>query len=136
MVGKILSFTLVLIMIVASGPQQAVAQANKPATNSSNDKGGGGTKKQIGTIIFAGIAGAILGLSTLSFYGRPQEKLSNIAVGFAFGVIIGAAYTTFKAASSPRDFYKGSQLLEEQEQLKKFSYQTNQPPRFNLSLHF
>jgi hypothetical protein len=64
-----------------------------------------GPRKQITTIVFAGLAGAVLGLSTLSFYGRPQEKLSNIAVGFAIGVIGGAMYTTFQAASNPRDFY-------------------------------
>jgi hypothetical protein len=55
----------------------------------------------------AGIAGAILGLSTLSFYGRPQDKLSNIAIGFAIGVIGGAVYTTYKAASAPRDWENG-----------------------------
>jgi hypothetical protein len=44
-------------------------------------------------------------LSTLSFYGRPQDRLSNIAVGFAVGVIGGAMYTTYKAAAEPKDFY-------------------------------
>ena len=64
-----------------------------------------GPRKQLGTIVFAGLAGAILGLSTLSFYGRPQDKLSNIALGFAFGVITGAVFTTYKAATDPKDFY-------------------------------
>lgn len=65
-----------------------------------------GTRKQIATIIFAGLAGAILGLSTLSFYGRPQDKLSNIAVGFAVGVIGGTIYTTYQAATAPYDNYQ------------------------------
>jgi hypothetical protein len=64
-----------------------------------------GPRKQISTIVFSGVAGAILGLSTLSFYGRPQERLSNIAVGAAVGIIIGAMYTTYRAAAEPRDFY-------------------------------
>lgn len=64
-----------------------------------------GTRKQLATIIFSGLAGAILGLSTLSFYGRPQEHLSNIAVGFAIGVIGGTIYTTYKAATKPYDVY-------------------------------
>lgn len=65
-----------------------------------------GTRKQIATIIFAGLAGAVLGLSTLSFYGRPQDKLSNIAVGFAIGVISGTVYTTYQAATAPYDNYQ------------------------------
>lgn len=66
-----------------------------------------GTKKQLSVIVFAGLAGAILGLSTLSFYGRPQDKLNNIAIGAAVGIIGGTIYTTFKAATEPRDFYEG-----------------------------
>lgn len=64
-----------------------------------------GTRKQLATIIFAGLAGAVLGLSTLSFHGRPQEHLSNIAIGFAVGTIAGTVYTTYKATTSPREFY-------------------------------
>nr|HMN69320.1 hypothetical protein [Bdellovibrionales bacterium] len=62
-------------------------------------------RRHIQNIIFAGLAGAVLGLSTLSFYGRPQDRLSNIAVGFAIGVISGTAYSTYKAAAEPKDFY-------------------------------
>ena len=79
------------------------AETNPGSTNSAEISG---TRKQIATIIFAGLAGAILGLSTLSFYGRPQDKLSNIAVGFAIGVIGGTAYTTYQAASAPYDQYQ------------------------------
>lgn len=71
-----------------------------------------GPRKQLATIIFSGLAGAILGLSTLSFYGRPQDKLSNIAVGFALGIIIGASYTTYKAAMRPYDIYEEAEYEE------------------------
>lgn len=64
-----------------------------------------GPKKQLATIIFAGLGGAVLGLSTLSFYGRPQEKLNNIAIGFAIGVIGGTLYTTYQTATQPRSYY-------------------------------
>ena len=64
-----------------------------------------GPRRHLATIVFAGLAGAILGLSTLSFYGRPQDRLNNIAVGFAIGVISGTLYTTYKAATEPKDFY-------------------------------
>jgi hypothetical protein len=65
----------------------------------------GGPRKQLATIIFAGIGGAILGLSTLSFYGRPQDELKNIAYGLAFGVFAGTAFVTYKAASNPQELY-------------------------------
>lgn len=64
-----------------------------------------GPRKQLATIVFAGLAGAVLGLSTLSFYGRPQDRLSNIAVGFAVGIIVGTTYTTYQAATQPKSLY-------------------------------
>ena len=63
-----------------------------------------GPRRQLATIVFSGLGGAILGLSTLSFYGRPQDNLANIALGFAGGVILGTVYVTIRAATS-RDYY-------------------------------
>lgn len=65
----------------------------------------GGPRRQLGTIIYAGLGGAVIGLSTLSFYGRPQDKLANIAIGFAVGVITGTIAVTYSAATNPDDFY-------------------------------
>ncbi|MEO0334829.1 MAG: hypothetical protein AAF202_00430 [Pseudomonadota bacterium] len=82
------------------------AYAQYPQSNTQNEAGiTSGPRKQLAVIVFAGLAGAILGLSTLSFYGRPQDHLSNIAVGFAVGIIIGTSYTTYKAATQPYEFY-------------------------------
>src|ERR1700754_3065904 len=64
-----------------------------------------GPRKQLATIVFAGLAGAVLGLSTLSFYGRTQDRLNNIAIGAAFGIIGGTMFSTYKAAAEPREFY-------------------------------
>lgn len=64
-----------------------------------------GTRRQMATIVFSGLAGAILGLSTLSFYGRPQDRLSNIAVGFALGIMAGAVRVTYGATTNPEEFY-------------------------------
>lgn len=75
----------------------------------ANYSGSPGPKRQLATIIFAGLGGAVMGLSTLSFYGRPQDNLNNIAIGFAIGVISGTLYTTYQAAAQPRSFYS---LLE------------------------
>lgn len=65
----------------------------------------GGPRKQLATILYAGLGGAVLGLSTLSFYGRPQDKLSNIAIGFAVGIMAGTAIVTYGAATNPDEFY-------------------------------
>lgn len=98
MVGRIL--ILILCCTLAAGGSAAFAQPNAetkaPAT---------GPRKHLANIVFAGLAGAVLGLSTLSFYGRPQDRLSNIAVGFAIGVIGGTMFSTYKAAAEPREFY-------------------------------
>lgn len=58
-----------------------------------------GPRRQIATIIFAGLGGAVLGLSTLSFYGEPQEHASNIATGFGLGIIGGVAYVSYKTTA-------------------------------------
>lgn len=58
-----------------------------------------GPRRQIATIIFAGLGGAVIGLSTLSFYGQPQEHASNIATGFGLGIIGGVAYVSYKTTT-------------------------------------
>ena len=59
-----------------------------------------GPRRQLATILFCGLGGALLGLSTLSFYGRPQDYLGNIGLGFAVGVIGGTIYVTYKSATT------------------------------------
>ena len=95
-------------------PQKVYAQANVTEEKVELT----GTRKQLATIVFAGLAGAILGLSTLSFYGRPQDHLSNIAIGFAVGVIGGAIFTTYRVATKPYDAYEVTQRFEKETQLQ------------------
>ncbi len=51
-----------------------------------------GFRRGLATVMFAGLGGAVLGLSTLSFYGEPQEHIGNIWTGLAIGVLGGTAY--------------------------------------------
>jgi hypothetical protein len=126
---------LLVFMLLAGLPQLSLAAPTPAEGNSSAPTGG--PRKQLATIMFAGIAGAILGLSTLSFYGRPQDKLSNIAVGFAIGVITGTVYTTYKAAASPREFYRGAELWEQLDKEREQKiYAANQPIKLNWTFHF
>lgn len=111
-----------LLVLVLSLSLAWPAYAQRPPQGSGNKiegSMGGGPRKQLATIVFAGLAGAILGLSTLSFYGRPQDYLSNIAIGFAVGVIVGTSYTTYQAATKPHEFYN-------------FNYDTYDRPSFEL----
>lgn len=64
-----------------------------------------GPRRNFTTVIYAGLGGAILGLSTLSFHGRPQDHMDDIAIGFAVGIIAGALYTSYLAATEPEKFY-------------------------------
>jgi hypothetical protein len=100
----------VYFLIVAMGiPNFAFAQQQQqqlpPQQPGQNTQQRFGPKRQATVIIFAGLGGAVLGLSTLSFYGRPQDKLSNIAIGAAVGIIVGTIYVTYKAATQPAEFY-------------------------------
>lgn len=96
-----------LIVIFCFQSTQVYAQARNMNPNKQTTSG---PKKQLATIIFSGLAGAILGLSTLSFYGRPQDKLPNIAVGAAIGIIAGTVYTTYKAATEPYRYLEADQI--------------------------
>lgn len=86
-------------------PTEALAQSNVRTASPEDRPTAGGPRRQLATIIYSGLGGAVLGLSTLSFYGRPQDKLSNIAVGFAVGVIAGTIAVTYSAATNPDEFY-------------------------------
>jgi hypothetical protein len=93
---------LFAVLLTASVCAEPVLAQTRPASGQSRTSNR--TKQQLQTIVFAGLAGAILGLSTLSFYGRPQDKLSNIAVGFAFGIITGTVVATYQAAVSSKEY--------------------------------
>ncbi len=63
----------------------------------------GSFRQNFATVIFAGLGGAVLGLSTLSFYGEPQEHIGNIWTGLALGVLGGSAYVVQKATDRRLD---------------------------------
>lgn len=134
MVARLLNFLFVFSFLAGAVlPEVSFAQAANGANSQKSSSSG--PKKQLGIIIFSGVAGGLLGLSTLSFYGRPQDKLANIAIGFAIGIIGGAVYTTYKAASAPRDFYRGSLLEQEQDRDRELRYAHGSSPiRANMTV--
>ena len=52
-------------------------------------------KRTTATILFASIGGGVLGLSTLSFYGKPQEHTDNITTGVLIGFLAGFSYVMY-----------------------------------------
>jgi hypothetical protein len=74
----------------------------------------------------------------LSFYGRPQDNLSNIAIGFAVGVITGTVIVTYRAATNPAEFY-GAQFRPDQSIEKSIhltSVQDVTPLKMNYTFSF
>ena len=97
-IKKFLKLVAVGVLVV-SFSSMSLAQQNEEDVPKKS-----GTRRQLATIIFSGLGGAVVGLSTLSCYGRPQDRLSNIAIGFAVGVIAGTIFTTYQTATKPREY--------------------------------
>jgi hypothetical protein len=55
-------------------------------------------REAIGGILMAGLVGGILGLSTLSFYDKPQDNIRNISIGAGIGMIAAALYMTYNVS--------------------------------------
>jgi hypothetical protein len=51
-------------------------------------------RRDIATTVFWGLGGAVIGLSTLTFYGRPEEHINNIYAGFGIGLAAGLMAVT------------------------------------------
>lgn len=61
------------------------------------------TQNDIILVGVAGAAGAILGLSTLSFYDKPSPHISNVWTGAALGVIAGVIWVAYQSATDNSD---------------------------------
>lgn len=73
------------------------------------------TQQDMLTVVAAGAGGAILGLSTLSFYETPSKSIRNIWTGAAIGIIAGVIIVAYNSAQ------KGSEDLVGQSPSRKFS---------------
>lgn len=124
---------VVLLAFSFAIPNFAQAQNTDSTTTTTRS----GPRRQLATILFAGLGGAVLGLSTLSFYGRPQDHLSNIALGFAGGVILGTSIVTYRAATNPNEFYGVRPQIESDiERMQRSSAQTHRAPTFAMNFEF
>ena len=61
------------------------------------------TKNDLLIVIGGGLAGAVLGLSTLSFVEEPKEHTRNIVVGASIGIISAVGYVAFSQATKSQE---------------------------------
>lgn len=77
-----------------------VGSSNISAQQSSSQVQALEPREAIGSILMSGLVGGILGLSTLSFYTRPQDNIRNISIGAGVGMIAAALYMTYSVTES------------------------------------
>jgi len=98
----ILSATIFTVFL----PQQSWAQAGNSGAGESPLQ----VRNAMGTILLSGLVGGIFGLSTLSFYDRPQDNIRNIFFGAAAGMIVATLTMTFDVATMPVDKAAGGDV--------------------------
>lgn len=88
---------ILIVATVIMSAQISLAQVQGQSAASSELIG---FRRGLATVMLAGLGGAILGLSTLSFYGDPQEHISNIWTGLAVGAIGGGLYVVSQSRAN------------------------------------
>ena len=73
------------------------------------------TQNDIVLVASAGAGGAVLGLSTLSFYDDPATHVSNVWTGAAIGIIAGVIFVAYNSAQ------KGQEDLVSKSSTEEFS---------------
>lgn len=116
-------FALAVILVFS---QMSFAQADRAV------------KRSVAAILFSSLGGAILGLSTLSFYGEPQEHTGNIAVGALVGFAGGVSYVLYDSlqplATSNQDF--GKVFEQETYRQRAFASFAKAPPMIRFEFEF
>jgi hypothetical protein len=108
---KIISMLLSLNIFFASGvfsPVHAQEADDDIIKNTQND---------IMLVAGAGAAGAVLGLSTLSFVETPSKHISNIWTGAAIGVIVGVVVVAYNSAQKNSEDLQSSKEFNSYERV-------------------
>jgi drug/metabolite transporter (DMT)-like permease len=88
------------------------------------------TQNDIMLVAGAGAAGAILGLSTLSFVDKPSKHISNVWTGAALGVIAGVVFVAYNSAQkgsedlmSSKDFNSMERVVWHDKNIQNLTFQ-------------
>lgn len=103
--------TLILIALTIGHSSMSLAQQSQQSGKSF--------KRGVATILFSTLGGAVLGLSTLSFYGDPEEHTENISTGALLGLLAGSGYLVYDSSRPPQGSYDISQSFEDQMKNKR-----------------
>ncbi len=92
--------TLIITAVILINPIQQVAAQDHDSESESGFMDD--SVADLTLVLGAGVAGAILGLSTLSFVEVPKDHFKNIAVGGAIGIVLGVAIAVSGQASKSK----------------------------------
>lgn len=98
---------MIFWVVMVALPLSSVRAADSKATDNALD-----ARNAIGTILLSGLIGGVLGLSTLSFYSDPENRLGNITLGAGLAIIVSALVLTVDAATQPPPTLNGHAQLE------------------------
>lgn len=94
------------------------------------------TMKNVWIVAGVGAAGAVLGLSTLSFVDEPSEHLKNIVTGAAIGIIVGVGIVAYLQGTKSKEMYQYGYAPEIKDLNLKFdSAARNQWHQDNFTTH-
>lgn len=118
---KMLSFVLSLnfLFFVLSSNTAFAQDSDDIIKNTQND---------ILIVASAGAAGAILGLSTLSFVDKPSQHISNVWTGAAIGVIAGVVFVAYNSAQKGSEELMSKKDFSSSERFVWHSKHTNKLP--------
>jgi hypothetical protein len=91
--------------------------------NIQAQEGGGflaGTLRDLLIITGAGVGGAVLGLSTLSFVDEPSKNMKNIVNGGSIGIMIGVGIVIFGHAGKSKLLYDSASILQDAHKTNDF----------------
>lgn len=96
--------SLILLVSLMLSTVAANAQDAKSTTRTADPM------SDLYIVLGAGAAGAILGLSTLSFASEPSKKIKNVSMGAAVGIILGVGIVIYNQATrASTEIYTDSQ---------------------------
>jgi hypothetical protein len=93
---KSILFAMTLIApVIGLIPAESLAQQSGGTNMSAIEP-----RNAVSVILMSGLVGGILGLSTLSFYDRPQDNIRNITIGAGLGMITAALFMTYTVSQT------------------------------------
>jgi hypothetical protein len=100
---QVLTFFLILSFLATPLSYAQDPAAAAPTEGAEEDDVLKSTKMDVLTVAGAGVGGAIIGLSTLSFYEKPSKHLMNIWTGAALGIIGGVIFVAVSHATKTEE---------------------------------